>query len=125
MPNVLPTAVWIPLSAAPVADAAERTDREWRQLFAKGRLIREQLVESAIVTLAGGVAAFVVARVLMVRVLSADLHAAPGVSVQCAPEMNASVAGVAIASTFLALLAAYLPARRASRVDPNVALRHL
>ena len=31
MPNVLPTAAWIPLSAAPVSDAGDLTDRERRR----------------------------------------------------------------------------------------------
>ena len=38
MPNVLPTAAWIPLSAAPVSSPDDLTDRERRTVFAKGRL---------------------------------------------------------------------------------------
>ncbi len=38
MPNVLPTAAWIPLSAAPVSSPSDLTDRERRTVFVKGRL---------------------------------------------------------------------------------------
>lgn len=228
MPNVVPTAAWIPLAAAPVTDAEELTDRERHSLYAKGRLkagismeaaqaefraiaqqldlahpigatierrfrmpyntsrpwflmpaanvrmhesvdplagplaatimvavglvllvactnvanlmlargtarrhevavrlalgasrwrlIREQLVEAGLVTLAGGVAAFVIARVLMVRVLSAELQAGGGLSVQVAPEMNLPVAAVGVASTVLAMIVfGFIPALHGSR----------
>jgi putative ABC transport system permease protein len=68
------------------------------------RLIRAQLFEAALLTLAGGVAAFAVARVLMAKILSGELRLFPGTSVQFAPEMNGSVALVALASTALALV---------------------
>src|SRR6185295_7870782 len=38
MPNVLPTAAWIPLSALPTSNPDDLTDRERRTVFAKGRL---------------------------------------------------------------------------------------
>jgi ABC-type antimicrobial peptide transport system permease subunit len=40
------------------------------------------------------------------------------------PTDPATIAGAAILLTTAALLAAYLPARQASRVDPMTALRH-
>jgi predicted permease len=82
----------------------------------RGRLIREQLVESALVACAGAAAAFVVARLLIVRFLSGELHLVPGVSVQVTPEINVSVAAVALASTALALLVfGVIPAIHGSR----------
>jgi putative ABC transport system permease protein len=41
-----------------------------------------------------------------------------------APADPASLGGVALVLAFTAMLACYLPARRASRLDPVVALRH-
>ena len=216
MPNVLPTAGWIPLSAAPVSSPDDLTDRERRTVFAKGRLrpgksmdearaelraiahrldlsfpiglnldarfkappnvsrpwvllpaasvkmhesvdrvarplaatimfavglvllvactnvanlvlargtarrhetavrlalgatrwrlVREQIVEASLLALAGGAAAFVVARILMARVLSGELRLAPALSVAFAPSMNTSVAFAAAASTAVALI---------------------
>ena len=216
MPNVLPTAAWIPLSAAPVSSPDDLTDRERRTVFAKGRLrpgrsaeearaelgtiahrldlafpigvnldarfkappnvsrpwvllpassvkmhesvdrvarplaatimlavglvllvactnvanlvlargaarrhetavrlalgatrwrlIREPIVEASLLALGGGAGAFVVARILMARVLSGELRLAPALSVEFAPSMNASVAFAAAASTAIALI---------------------
>ena len=228
MPNVLPTAAWIPLSAAPVSDPGEITDRERHSLSVKGRLkngrsmdqaqaelraiaqrldlaypigttleprfrtpastsrpwflmpaadvkmhesvdalvrplvatimiamglvllvactnvanlalargtarrqetavrlalgasrwrlVRAQLVESALLTMMGGAAAFVIARVLMAGILSGELRLFPGTSVQFAPKMNGSVALVAVASTALALVVfGLIPAVQGSR----------
>ena len=87
------------------------------------RLVREQIAEAGLITIAGGVGAFAVARFLMVRVLSADLRLAPGVSVQFAPQMNASVAAIAVASTALALLVfGLIPAIHGSRGNVREAL---
>lgn len=228
MPNVLPTAAWIPLSAAPISNPADVADRERRTVFAKGRLgpgksmdearvelqaiahrldlaypigsqidwrfrtpastsrpwallpaasvkmhesvdrlarplaatimvsvslvllvactnvanlvlargsarrhetavrlalgatrwrlVREQIVEAALVSLAGGAGAFAVARVLMTRVLSGELRLAPGLTVQFAPAMNLSVAFAAAISTALALIVfGVVPAIHGSR----------
>jgi predicted permease len=80
------------------------------------RLIREQLVEAVLVTLGGGIAAFVVARSLIAPVLTAELPLAPGLSMQVAPEINASVAAVALASMALALIVfGVIPAIHGSR----------
>jgi predicted permease len=80
------------------------------------RLIREQIIEAGLVSLAGGAGAFVVARVLMARVLSGELRLAPTLSVQFTPAMNASVALAALASTALALVVfGVVPAIHGSR----------
>jgi predicted permease len=67
------------------------------------RLVREQLAETMLVTAAGTVLAFVLARVLMVRVLSAEFSG-PGLAVRFAPEMNVRVALAALASAVIALV---------------------
>ncbi|HEU4937968.1 MAG TPA: ADOP family duplicated permease [Vicinamibacterales bacterium] len=228
MPNLLPTAAWIPLSASPVSDQSEITDRERRTVLVKGRLkpgrtmdearaelqavahrldlaypigrgldrrmaapyntsrrwslmpaadvkmhesvdpiagplaatimiavglvllvactnvanlmlargtarrheiavrralgagrwrlVREPIVEATLVTIVGGAAAFPIARFLIVRVLSGDLQLGQGLSVQFAPEMNASVALVGAASSVIALFVfGVIPAFHASR----------
>ncbi len=235
MPNVLPTAAWIPLSAAPISNPADVTDRERRTVFAKGRLrpgtsmdearaelqaiahrldlaypigselewrfrtpastsrpwallpaasvkmhesvdrlarplaatimvavglvllvactnvanlvlargtakrhetavrlalgasrwrlVREQIVEAGLVSLAGGAGAFAVARILMARVLSGELRLAPGLTVQFAPAMNLSVACAAAVSTALALIVfGVVPAIHGSRGSVRDAL---
>ena len=87
------------------------------------RLIRDQLVEAGLLTFAGSVAAFAIARVLMVRVLTAELPLVPGLSVQVAPELNVSVAAVALASTALALVVfGVIPAIHTSRSSVRGAL---
>jgi predicted permease len=87
------------------------------------RLIRERIVEAGLLTVAGGIAAFVIARILIVRVLSADLPLAPGMSVQFAPEKNASVATVAVVSMALALVVfGVIPAIQGSRASVRDAI---
>ena len=82
------------------------------------RLVREPMVEAALLTLAGGAASFVIARLLMTRVLTGDLRGVPGITLQVAPEMNASVAAVAAASTALALFVfGLIPALHGSRAN--------
>ena len=230
MPNVLPTAAWIPLAAAPVTDQSETTDREWRTLFAKGRLranrsmdearaelealarrldltypigrgldrrfatpsntsrrwslvpaanvkmhesvdaiarplaatimiavglvllvactnvanlvlargtarrheiavrralgagrwrlVREQVVEAGVLTVAGAGLAYPLARVLMARLLSGDVQLGPSLSVHFAPEMNVSVALVAAISSIMALFVfGVIPAVHGSRAS--------
>ena len=73
-------------------------------------------------TAAGRSARFVIARVAMVYLLSADLQLAPGYAMQFAPEFNVSVAAVACGSTLLALLVfGVIPALHGARA--NVRLR--
>jgi putative ABC transport system permease protein len=228
MPNVLPTATWIPLSAAPVATADDLTDRERRTVFVKGRLragtsidearaevqtiarrldlaypigsdldwrfrtpattsrpwalrpaasvkmhesvdrvagplaatimvvvalvllvactnvanlvlargtarrhetavrlalgatrwrlVRAQIIEAGLLSLAGGAGAFAVARILMARVLSGELRLAPALTVEFTPAMNLPVATAAAVSTGLALVVfGVIPALHGSR----------
>jgi predicted permease len=80
------------------------------------RLVRGQLVESALVAAAGGAAAYVIARLLMIQVLSAQFRLGPGLPIQFTPEMSASVAGVGLASTLLSLFVfGVIPALHGSR----------
>jgi predicted permease len=89
----------------------------------RGRLVGEQLVESALVALVGGVAAIGVARVLMVWIASASVRLAPGLTVQIAPALNLSVGLVAIGATAVALLVFGLaPALQLTRTDVRSAL---
>ena len=68
------------------------------------RLIREQLAEAVLVTFAGGVAALLIAQVVMVKLLSASFDLAPGISIQVAPGLNAPVAAIAAAGTIVCLV---------------------
>ena len=80
---------------------------------ALGRLVLRQ--GAALVL--GGVACGVLAAAGVTRALSRFFFLGSGVEA-------ATVAGVALLLSAIALLACYLPARRAMRVDPIVALRH-
>jgi predicted lysophospholipase L1 biosynthesis ABC-type transport system permease subunit len=66
--------------------------------------------------IAGGVIAGIVAGLLVMRMIAAFLF-------QVAPTDPATFAGVGISVVVAAVLAAWVPARRAARVDPVVALR--
>ena len=80
------------------------------------RLVREQLVEMAIVALAGGAMALGVAEVLIVRVLSATMSAAPGVTVHFRPEINIRAILVCAGATGLSLFVfGILPVLQATR----------
>jgi predicted permease len=68
------------------------------------RLVREQVIESALVAVLGGLAAFGIARLLMVTVFSAAMQAGSGLLIQLSPSLNPSVMAVATAATLLALL---------------------
>ena len=80
------------------------------------RLVRAQIVEAGLVSLAGGAGAFAVARILMARVLSGELRLAPALTVQFTPAMNLPVASAAAVSTGLALVVfGVIPALHGSR----------
>jgi predicted permease len=78
--------------------------------------MREQLVESALLAFLGTVAAFVVARLVILRLLSGAIRLVPEVSIDIAPEINASVAAVALTSAGVALVVCgVVPAIHGSR----------
>ena len=66
---------------------------------------------------AAGVAIGVLAALWLSRLITRQLFG-------IAPEDPATIAAATAAMTGVAALAGYLPARRASRVDPMVALRY-
>jgi len=81
----------------------------------RGRLIQEQLVEGCLIASAGAFLSLLVSRILMI-VLSAPVHLAPGLVAQLSPEYNGSVIAVVIASTVLTILmVSLLPALRSTR----------
>jgi ABC-type antimicrobial peptide transport system permease subunit len=79
------------------------------------RVVGETLARAA-VPLIAGVAVGVTSTALLVRLMAKLLY-----DVQ--PHDPSILAGVAIGLVLVALLAAYFPARRASAVDPLLALR--
>jgi len=64
-----------------------------------------------------GVLVGVLASLALGRILSGFLY-------RVSPTDPMTILGVAVLLTLVALLASYLPARRATRVDPMVALRY-
>jgi len=74
------------------------------------------LVQGAILTLIGSALGFS-ASLFLARLLSSFLYGVSATDVM-------TYAGVALIVSFVALTASYIPARRAMRVDPMVALRH-
>jgi putative ABC transport system permease protein len=82
------------------------------------RLVRAQLVEATLVTAAGGLAAYVVARIVMVRLLTSTFQMTPGFVIRFEPEFHASVGLVAAGSTLLALLVfGLIPALHTTRTS--------
>jgi predicted permease len=79
-------------------------------------IMRLVIGEGARLALAG-IAAGAVVALMLTRLINSLLF---GVS----PSDPITLAGVALLLGFVAMLACYIPARRATRVDPNVALRY-
>ena len=71
----------------------------------------------AFVLIVVGIALGVVCSLIAARFVAALLY---GIS----PNDVASIIGTALILLSIGLFAAYIPARRASRIDPAVALRH-
>jgi len=85
-------------------------------LGADARSVVRLVVGSALGWVGAGVAAGLVAAVLLTRVLQSFLF---GVE----PTDPVTLAGVLVVLAAVAALAGYVPARRATRVDPIVAMR--
>jgi len=68
------------------------------------RVVRDQLVESAMIAAAGGLAGFCVARTLVGGVLTATIDAGRGVWIQLEPVIDAQLMGVTFAATTLSLI---------------------
>jgi predicted permease len=82
------------------------------------RLVRAQVVEAGLVTVAGGLAAFLVAQIVMVHLLSPSFQVAPGFVIRFEPEFNGAVAAIALLSTLLAVLVfGLVPALHATRTS--------
>jgi putative ABC transport system permease protein len=82
------------------------------------RLIRAQLVEAALVTVAGGLGAYIVARLVMRQLLTASYEVTSGFVIRFEPEFHSSVALVGVFSTLLALFVfGLIPAMQATRAS--------
>jgi putative ABC transport system permease protein len=77
------------------------------------RLILRQAIELAV----AGAACGVLGSFLLTRLLAKELY-------EIKPGDPLTLAGAALLMVLVAMGASYLPARRATRVDPMVALRH-
>jgi len=86
-------------------------------LGATSRDIFKQVVGHALMLTVAGVAAGLVAAALLTRLMAGMLY---GINAIDAPTFLLT----AVLLTGVALLASYLPARRATRVDPMIALRY-
>jgi ABC-type antimicrobial peptide transport system permease subunit len=86
-------------------------------LGAPASAVRRLIVRESAWMVAAGIAAGLGGAVLAGRFVRSQLF---GVE----PRDPVSLAGAALLLAVMALAAAYLPARRASRIDPLTALRH-
>jgi len=81
-------------------------------------LVREQVVESAVVAILGGLASLAVGRAMMLYLLSTTVQVGQGLQISSVPDFNASVLLVAAGSTVLALLVfGLVPALHLARTD--------
>src|SRR5690606_12368558 len=72
---------------------------------------------------AGGLASLLVARVVMVKLLSTTIDVTPGVILQVDPRLNAPAVGIAILSTFICVLVfGLIPALHSTRANVRDAL---
>jgi putative ABC transport system permease protein len=83
---------------------------------ARGNILRMVIIQGLKLAISG-VLVGVLASLALGRILSGFLYSV-------SPTDPVIILGVALLLTFVALLASYLPARRAMRVDPMVALRY-
>jgi ABC-type antimicrobial peptide transport system permease subunit len=83
--------------------------------------IRTLVLRQTLVVILGGIAIGIGSALVMVRLISAAIS---GMLYGTKPMDQALFAGAAVFLAAIALVAAFIPARRASRVDPMVALRY-
>lgn len=87
------------------------------------RLVREHLTEAALVTVVGALASLLVARVVMLKLLSTTIDVTPGVVFQVDPSLNGPAVGIAILSTFICVLVfGLIPALHNTRANVRDAL---
>ena len=101
--------------AGPLRQWTERTLKE--ALGADSKALRNMIVRQAMKLASAGILAGTVTALALTRLIETMLY---GVS----PRDPLVFASVAILLGAVALLASYLPARRAVRIDPIVALRY-
>lgn len=87
------------------------------------RLVREHLAEAALVTCAGGLVSLLVARFVMVKLLSSTIDVTPGVIIQVEPRLNAAAVDIAILSLLICVLVfGLVPALHNTRANVREAL---
>lgn len=100
--------------------AVARRTREFgirMALGAPGEAIRKSVLRESLILVSVGIIPGVVAAVAATRVIETTLFG-------LGPNDPVTILGAAVSMLVVSALAAYLPARRASRVDPITALRH-
>jgi len=103
-----------------MAYTVEQRTREFGVRMALGAQPSDVLslvLRQGILTIAIGVAAGIFGAIALTRLMASMLYHTSATD-------PITFAGVALLLTFIALLASYLPARRATRVDPVIALRY-
>jgi ABC-type antimicrobial peptide transport system permease subunit len=103
-----------------MAYTVEQRTREFGVRMALGAQPSDVLslvLRQGIMTIVIGVAAGIFGAIALTRLMASLLYHTSATDPM-------TFAGVALLLTFIALLASYLPARRATRVDPVIALRY-